>query len=416
MRIRALALPAVISDVRCEGRDQWPTNFRGSFVRPLSIALSTVLIISLGHVPAAFAADIHIVSDGPGSQAIIDIKGEIARGDADRFYELARTAPKAMVFLHSPGGLVDEGLSIGAEIAQRGFTTVAGPDSECHSVCALIWVSGATRIMDRSANIGVHAAWRDQAMKDGTTMSVESGMANAEIGSYLTHLGLSVEAIRYFTAAGPDEVLPITPSIAQRLDIDATVMEGNDIQWARDRPSPRRLANQTSTYIGMASECSELFNLDADYLKEKGAQRLRTGHDLFGGEIFASLIPEFIDTQKSAMATMGIKDWCMAAAQSLRQDSLPIGISGPSYDCGKASTSTERAICADQNLWLEDRALGSIYTLLRNAGTPEEKSYMSKKQHKWIIQRDSCGADTACIMDRYHAWFLDLSRIAAEAG
>lgn len=93
---------------------------------------------------------------------------------------------------------MDEGLSIAAEVGQRGFTTIVAPGAECHSICAVIWVSGSSRMMDSTSTIGVHAAYRNQAMGDGTSLTSESGVASADIGSFLTHVGLSREAIRYF--------------------------------------------------------------------------------------------------------------------------------------------------------------------------------------------------------------------------
>lgn len=368
----------------------------------------------LGH-SSVFAADIQITQGDTTTPSIIDITGPIESGDADRFYNLAQRTERAFVFLQSPGGLVDEGLSIAAEIGQRGFTTIVAPGAECHSICAVIWVSGSSRMMDSTSTIGVHAAYRNQAMEDGTSLTSESGVANADIGSFLTHVGLSREAIRYFTTAGPNDVLPITPAIAQRLDIDTAVTDGGQIRMPDERPTPRRLAWQAATYIGLSGDCAPLLGLDAAFLREQGGQRLRLGHELFGGELFSSLIPETSSQVNSTKVSMALKDWCTGAATDLHQEGLSVGISGPGYNCAKAVTSTERAICGSFELWLEDRALGSIYSVLRNVSSGGERTALAEKQRIWISQRDRCENDTACILDRYRAWFLDLSLIAARS-
>lgn len=367
-----------------------------------------------GHSPAS-AADIQITLGDAKTPSIIDITGPIESGDADRFYDLSRRAEKAVVFLQSPGGLVEEGLSIAAEIGQRGFSTIVAPGTECYSICAVIWVSGGNRIMDSTSTIGVHAAYRNEAMEDGTSLATESGVANADIGSFLTHVGLSREAIRYFTTAGPNDILPITPDIAQRLDIDTAVTGGGQIQMPEERPTPRRLAWQSVTYIGLSGDCAPLLGLDAAFLQEQGGQRLRLGHELFGGELFASLVPEMSSWVNSIKVNTALKDWCTTAATNLHDEGMPIGISGPGYDCAKAVTSTERAICGSFELWLEDRALGSIYSVLRNVSGGDERTALAQKQRSWISQRDRCGSDADCILDRYRAWFLDLSLIAARA-
>jgi uncharacterized protein YecT (DUF1311 family) len=182
-----------------------------------------------------------------------------------------------------------------------------------------------------------------------------------------------------------------------------------------ERPTPRRIALQSATYVGLSGDCAPLLGLDAAFLQEQGGQRLRLGHELFGGELFASLVPEMSSRVSSTKVSMALKDWCTGAAADLHQEGMSVGIAGPSYDCAKATTSTERAICGSFELWLEDRALGYIYFVLRNVSSGEERTLLVEKQRRWISQRDRCGNDVACILDRYRAWFLDLSLIAARA-
>jgi uncharacterized protein YecT (DUF1311 family) len=252
-------------------------------------------------------------------------------------------------------------------------------------------------------------------MEDGTSLTSESGVANADIGSFLTHVGLSREAIRYFTTAGPNDVLPITPKIAQRLDIDTAVTDGGQIIMPEDRPTPRRIALQSATYVGLSGDCARLLGLNAAFLQEQGGQRLRLGHELFGVELFARLVPEMSSWVNSTKLNMALKDWCTGAAADLHQEGMSVGIAGPNYDCAKAATSTEHAICGSFELWLEDRALGYIYSVLRNVSSGEKRILLVEKQRSWISQRDLCGNDVDCILDRYRAWFLDLSLIAARA-
>ena len=66
-------------------------------------------------------------------------------------------------------------------IAGQNFATMVLPDEECASACALIWISSYRRYMSASSKIGFHAAY---TTVDGKPR--ETGMGNAEIGSYLT--------------------------------------------------------------------------------------------------------------------------------------------------------------------------------------------------------------------------------------
>ncbi|MRX48854.1 hypothetical protein GI374_00055 [Paracoccus sp. S-4012] len=360
------------------------------------------------------AADFQFFPGNVEIPAVIHIKGEVVPGDSEKFYDLVEHEDRAIVTLDSPGGMVQDGLSIASEIAMRGYTTTVAGGDECYSVCAVMWVSGKNRVMDRTSSIGVHAAWRDIAMDDGTSLATESGVANADIGSFLTHVGLSREAILYFTAAGPDELLPITPEIAQRLDIDTMVFDGDDIHRPEDRPTPRRIMRQVTEYLGIGAQCSEIFGVDSEWLNEQGGNRLTLGHDLFGPEIFVDLVVEFTAVQKNRISTVGLRPWCTEAERNLRLDNLPTGVTGPGFDCSKATTPTERAICDTPDLWTTDRTMGTLFGIFQEKASPEEKRILSERQRGWIGRRDGCGADAACISDRYKAWFLDITSLTAD--
>jgi uncharacterized protein YecT (DUF1311 family) len=61
---------------------------------------------------------------------------------------------------------------------------------------------------------------------------------------------------------------------------------------------------------------------------------------------------------------------------------------GPSFDCGKASTSVERLFCLDKELMQVDSILGLVYdTALLNL-TGENKTKLTKEQKEWIMKRN----------------------------
>ncbi|RJL06006.1 hypothetical protein D3P06_04925 [Paracoccus aestuarii] len=365
-------------------------------------------------LPAA-AAEFVVIDGGPGMPSIIEVSGPIVPGDADRFWKQSRNLDKAIVMLESPGGDVEEGLSIGAEVHQRGFTAFVPPDGECYSMCAIIWAAAKHRVMDRTSTIGAHAAFARRAQADGSVQAYESGMANADIGAFLNDVGLSRKAIRYFTWAAPDDFNLITPEVAQLLDIDTTVIDGDTLYNVEDRPTPGTIARQTATYMFLQGDCASLLGMDDAFLRQQGEERLKFGHQIFGGEVFMDRLPEMADRIKMTQERMALKDWCTAAAGDLHTDKLPLGISGPSFDCSKASSRTEHAICGSFDLWLQDRALGSLYSVIRSKGADRERADLTRRQRDWIGQRERCGADEQCIADRYNAWFLDLSLLGAGA-
>src|SRR5262245_28111834 len=163
--------------------------------------IASALLLACLTAGAAGAADFKTLKLADTNVSLVFVTGVIAKGDAERFSEIvgALSTAKATIVLESPGGLVSEALDIGAQPRQRDFATMVLPDKECFSACALIWIASTRSYMSASSNIGFHAAY---ITVDG--QSRETGMGNAEIGFYLTHLGLRVEAIRFITNAPPE--------------------------------------------------------------------------------------------------------------------------------------------------------------------------------------------------------------------
>lgn len=106
------------------------TTSRPRFAKDLfrmlfSRAFETMALIGgLALGGTAEAADFQIMDGFDPGQKIILVKGEIVPGDDTEFYELTSSAERVIVHLESPGGDVETGLSIGSEIAMRGFTTL----------------------------------------------------------------------------------------------------------------------------------------------------------------------------------------------------------------------------------------------------------------------------------------------------
>lgn len=74
------------------------------------------------------------------------------------------------------------------------------------------------------------------------------------------------------------------------------------------------------------------------------------------------------------------------------------------FDCGKAATAVEKAICADPQLKRLDDELADAYAAVKAASTPAEQKMLARSQKRWIAEREYCsGGDsgvTACIADK----------------
>lgn len=363
--------------------------------RNLFCAAFTLIMIAT----SAGAANIEFVNI-PGDVGLISIKGEITAGDSDRFYHLIQGHDRVSVILQSPGGLVKEALQIGAEIRLHNYATMVLPDGECFSACGLVWVAGARRYMSAHSKIGFHAAYREENGK-----YKESGVANAEIGSYLTHLGLRIEAIRFFTIAGPNDFLLLTPGLARALGIDIFVQEGTNITTPAQAPTVDIYADRFVSYGVLRSRCQGFFQFDKGIVEQKNMETIKTGQSVAGNDIWINVWTPMLRKAKVELNTTGPLTVCLRTEAHLRQQGLPTGIDGPSFDCRKATTPTEKALCQDPRLWAKDRAMNAIYFFIRSYNNAKVHKALLANQRDWLKERNSCGGNTTCLNQSYHNRF-----------
>lgn len=68
----------------------------------------------------------------------------------------------------------------------------------------------------------------------------------------------------------------------------------------------------------------------------------------------------------------------------------------PSFDCRKAATPTEKAICADAQLAWLDRAVATAFRQLK-AELASQIEMLPAEQTEFLKVRDACGAEKACL-------------------
>src|SRR5258708_8081724 len=85
--------------------------------------------------------------------------------------------------------------------------------------------------------------------------------------------------------------------------------------------------------------------------------------------------------------------WCAVSVPSI---SL-----AASFDCSQASTRVERLICASADLSRLDDVLAEAYKDAR--GRSSNAARLGREQRQWLVRRDACGEDVACIRTAYEA-------------
>jgi hypothetical protein len=130
--------------------------------------------------------------DGTNNCKFILINGDVMPGDAKKFSDLMATTTTRKLYLHSPGGLLDEGLAIAKVVHQQhNFETLVDKPIRGVSVCAIIWLAGAQRYYYGKSAIGFHGVYLAPADKQGRMMkngkATPSSGGNAVLGVIHPH-------------------------------------------------------------------------------------------------------------------------------------------------------------------------------------------------------------------------------------
>lgn len=86
--------------------------------------------------------------------------------------------------------------------------------------------------------------------------------------------------------------------------------------------------------------------------------------------------------------------------------------SRPSFDCRRARTAGERAVCASDSLAALDRTMAAQYRGAAASGGPEERRLLVQTRNRFLGYRDRCGND-ACIANAYRGRMREIDDIMA---
>ncbi|PRD44856.1 hypothetical protein C5748_05630 [Phyllobacterium phragmitis] len=105
---------------------------------------------------------------------------------------------------------------------------------------------------------------------------------------------------------------------------------------------------------------------------------------------------------------------CLIAALVFSAVALPHAAGAQSFDCRKAETDTEWAICNTPELGKLDTELATTYKqLLTSGGAVDFRGKVEQMQVSWIHgQRDLCGGNVDCLTRAYNAILTALNGLA----
>ena len=91
------------------------------------------------------------------NRQILLLIGEFVQNDFTQFYNISQKLyPIHEIWLHSPGGSLQESLQIGRRIRELRITTIVPSNAECDSACTFAFLGGVQRYVSPQGAFGVH--------------------------------------------------------------------------------------------------------------------------------------------------------------------------------------------------------------------------------------------------------------------
>lgn len=140
---------------------------------------------------------------------VLLLNGPVEPGDAKRFeaFIASLEAPPKIAALNSPGGVVDEALSIGRSLREIAAETVLLPGMTCLSSCPYILAAGVERRVSRKASVGLHQHYYEAPGYMPVFLAVEGiQYGQGQTLEYLVEMGIDAGLMIYSLNTPPEEI------------------------------------------------------------------------------------------------------------------------------------------------------------------------------------------------------------------
>jgi uncharacterized protein len=84
--------------------------------------------------------------------------------------------------------------------------------------------------------------------------------------------------------------------------------------------------------------------------------------------------------------------------------------SAASFDCRKARTTDEKAICAERALNDKDVRMNELYGINRRTLAMGGRGALQDQQQQWLRDRHKCGSNRACLNRAYDGRLAELEK------
>lgn len=139
---------------------------------------------------ALLEADMRFALEGGGR---LMLTGSIIQGTAEAFADEVKKRGEyvKVVVIDSPGGSLEDAMSVAKLIREQGYATEIPDGSLCASSCPLMFAGGVVRSAGAKAAIGLHQFYAAAGSSNNAAAALSSAQATtARISRFLTEMGV----------------------------------------------------------------------------------------------------------------------------------------------------------------------------------------------------------------------------------
>lgn len=177
---------------------------------------------------------------------------------------------------------------------------------------------------------------------------------------------------------------------------------------------PKPLACANAKFSSGVSYADDLFGgklkQDRNGAMAKALNLTNAGITTFRVICGADVRDYYVDDNAAIAMAVGNVIYTLQRPDSMDGNQMTAGYTGPSFDCTKANTAAEKAICTDAALAKADRKMDAAYRRLKATETPESFATVQASQRSWLSyvlkscsagDGDGAGDLNQCLQDNY---------------
>ena len=147
------------------------------------------------------------------------ITGPISENDAKQFDLLSSSFEYERPFIHldSTGGDVVAAMKIGRIIRKYEGSTVVNNSYKCYSSCALIFISGVTRVLNDRAELGLHRPYLADAPLSRGAIEKQVPLMLSTVKSFVSEMGVTENFYQMMFNTEPSEILIYRSGTVEKL-------------------------------------------------------------------------------------------------------------------------------------------------------------------------------------------------------